>query len=153
MFTGLSVNNYLCKFCNGISGSENKVHLFYISQPRWFSEGLSVVATAGRHLPYIPTGYMVGGDAGPGDEEINAVDARELHSFLESGQEFTAWIKNRIKQYEFIQDVDFIRFNKVIETTGGRKIEYFVTIDMAKELCMIEKTEIGKRAVIVSAPD
>ncbi len=41
-------------------------------------------------------------------EEINAADGRALHEFLESKQEFANWIKNRIEDYGFIKDQDFL---------------------------------------------
>ena len=36
------------------------------------------------------------------------VNARELHAFLESKQQFTTWIKNRINEYDFVENQDFI---------------------------------------------
>ncbi|MBK2027265.1 antA/AntB antirepressor family protein [Allofrancisella guangzhouensis] len=36
-----------------------------------------------------------------GSETINSVNARELHSFLESKQQFADWIKNRISKPRF----------------------------------------------------
>lgn len=36
-----------------------------------------------------------------------AVNARDLHSFLESKRDFSTWIKDRIKSYDFIEGVDF----------------------------------------------
>jgi hypothetical protein len=39
---------------------------------------------------------------------VQTVNARELHVFLESRQEFTVWIKNRIEQYGFTQNIDFV---------------------------------------------
>lgn len=81
-------------------------------------------------------------------EKINGVDARELWTFLESKQEFAAWIKNRIKQYDFTQRVDFTSFDKIIKAQNTYKttIEYHTTIDMAKELAMVERNEKGKQA-------
>ena len=76
--------------------------------------------------------------------EINSADARELHSFLNSEQEFANWIKNRITQYGFIENQDYI-----IKTTyTGRRPrkEYFITLNMAKELCMVENNAKGKEA-------
>ncbi|WP_288374005.1 antA/AntB antirepressor family protein [uncultured Chryseobacterium sp.] len=74
-----------------------------------------------------------------------AVSARDLHSYLESKQDFSNWIKNRIQKYGFIENQDFQRFDKIIET-GGRLIEYALTIDCAKELSMVEGNEKGKEA-------
>lgn len=74
-----------------------------------------------------------------------AVSARELHSYLESKQDFSNWIKNRINKYGFIENQDFQRFDKIIET-GGRLIEYALSIDCAKEISMVEGNEKGKQA-------
>ena len=41
-----------------------------------------------------------------------AVNARELHSYLEGGRDFSTWIKERIFKYDFIENVDFIRVTK-----------------------------------------
>ena len=76
--------------------------------------------------------------------EINSADARELHAFLNSEQQYADWIKNRITQYGFIENQDYI----VKTTYTGRRPrkEYFVTLDMAKELCMVENNDKGKEA-------
>lgn len=81
-----------------------------------------------------------------GGNEINSVDARELHSFLESRQDFTDWIKGRIEGYDFDEGQDFsINLGKT--SNGGRpRTDYTISIDMAKELCMVEKNEKGKEA-------
>ena len=42
------------------------------------------------------------------DAEIKTVNARELHAFLESRQEFANWIKSRIADFGFIKDQDFL---------------------------------------------
>ena len=40
------------------------------------------------------------------------VNARELHAFLQSKQDFSTWIKNRVEQYDFVENQDFVRFHK-----------------------------------------
>lgn len=54
------------------------------------------------------------------------VSARELHSFLESKQDFSTWIKNRIDKYGFVENQDFEVFHISVENpNGGRpSIEY-----------------------------
>ena len=39
---------------------------------------------------------------------VETVSARELHAFLESKQDFSTWIKNRIEQYDFVENQDFV---------------------------------------------
>ncbi|MEJ8582032.1 antA/AntB antirepressor family protein [Riemerella anatipestifer] len=73
-----------------------------------------------------------------------AVSARELHSFLESKQDFSTWIKNRIEKYGFIEEQDFT-LHKFVER-GTWKHEYVLSIDTAKELAMVEGNEKGKQA-------
>ena len=76
------------------------------------------------------------------------VNARELHAFLESKQDFSTWIKNRIEKYGFVENVDYTLFHKKMEQVSGAKhlIEYFVSIGMAKELAMVENNDKGKQA-------
>ena len=77
-----------------------------------------------------------------------AVSARDLHRFLESKQEFTNWIKNRIEKYGFIENQDFEVFDNFIKNpNGGRPLtEYALTLDTAKEIAMVEGNEKGKQA-------
>lgn len=79
------------------------------------------------------------------NEQVNTVNARELHKQLQVVTKFAEWIKNRIKKYGFIENQDFVTVSKFLEN-GGRSIEYFITIDMAKELCMVENNEQGRIA-------
>ena len=81
-----------------------------------------------------------------GTEEVNSVNARELHSFLESKQDFSTWIKARIEKYGFVQGVDFIQFHNFVESDSKARIEYALTMDTAKELSMVENNEKGKEA-------
>lgn len=80
---------------------------------------------------------------------IQAVNARELHTFLQSRQDFSTWIKNRIEKYEFVENQDFTTAPQNYGTANGgyaTRIEYFISIDMAKELAMVENNEQGKTA-------
>ena len=78
-------------------------------------------------------------------ETINAVNARELHKWLESKQDFSTWIKKRIKQCQFIESIDFVSLHKKVEREVGAssRIEYLISFDMAKHLSMLEKTNNG----------
>ncbi|WP_063657775.1 antA/AntB antirepressor family protein [Candidatus Arsenophonus triatominarum] len=79
-------------------------------------------------------------------ELIQTVNTRDLHSFLESKQEFANWIKDRIQQYGFIEHQDFL-INLSKTPNGGRPAkEYHISLDMAKELSMVERNEKGKQA-------
>ena len=80
------------------------------------------------------------------DGQIQTVNARDLWKFLESGKDFSTWIKDRIKQYEFVEGVDFIRFPKIGESNSKALIEYHLSLDMAKEIAMVEKNEKSRQA-------
>lgn len=81
--------------------------------------------------------------------EQQTVNARELHAFLEVGKDFSTWLKDRIEKYDFIENVDYVRFSPESGKTpyGGRpSVEYHISLSMAKELCMVERNEKGKQA-------
>ena len=73
------------------------------------------------------------------------VNAKELYEFLEVRSKFADWIKNRIADYDFQENQDFITLSKNLEN-GGRTIEYYITLDMAKELSMVERNDKGREA-------
>ncbi len=77
-------------------------------------------------------------------EAVQTVNARDLHEFLESKQDFSTWVKNRIEQYGFVEDQDFT-LHKFVERRAT-KIDYFISLDMAKELSMVERSDKGKEA-------
>ena len=79
---------------------------------------------------------------------VETVSARELHAFLEVGRDFSNWVKGRISEYDFVENQDFVVFAKIGENpNGGRPSqEYYITLDMAKELSMVERNEKGKQA-------
>ncbi|MEH8098011.1 antA/AntB antirepressor family protein [Gallibacterium anatis] len=74
---------------------------------------------------------------------IQLCNARELHHFLEVGKDYSNWIKNRITDYGFTENEDYII---VTERTLGRpRKEYHITLDMGKELAMVERNEKGRQ--------
>ncbi|MGJ8522277.1 hypothetical protein R84981_000962 [Carnimonas sp. R-84981] len=94
--------------------------------------------SAGDQLVSVFSGQLSG-------QSVQLCDARELHGFLGVGRDFTNWIKNRIKSYGFIEDLDFSPV--LAKSSGGRNpIDYHITLDMAKELAMVEKTSRGREA-------
>lgn len=82
------------------------------------------------------------------------VSARHLHGFfLQVKHPFTIWIRNRIKQYPFfVEGEDYIIFSEKRKNLEGKniagrpRVEYYLTMDMAKKLSMIESTERGEQA-------
>lgn len=88
------------------------------------------------------------------------VSARELHEFLEVGRDFTTWIKARINKYGFVENEDytiiwsFPESGEAVDFDGssqkmaakGYTVDYALTIDMSKELSMVENNEKGQQA-------
>lgn len=71
-----------------------------------------------------------------------AVSARDLHLALEVQTKFTDWA-SRMFDYGFTEGEDFISI--LGESTGGRpSIDYALSIDCAKEIAMLQRTEKGK---------
>lgn len=88
---------------------------------------------------------IVIGQAEIGEAQVNAVNARDLHAFLGVKTQFKDWIVRRIEDFGFGEDLDFCSF--LSESTGGRPTkEYHLSLDMAKELSMVERNEKGKQA-------
>lgn len=80
-------------------------------------------------------------------------NGRELHVFLKNGKQFSDWIKQRISQYGFEENQDFECLSLKSETQRkdgqrgvARSTEYHLTLDMAKELSMVENNEQGRVA-------
>ncbi|MFS1584038.1 MAG: antA/AntB antirepressor family protein, partial [Candidatus Arsenophonus phytopathogenicus] len=86
-------------------------------------------------------------------ELIQAVNARNLHAFLEVGKDFTTWIKDRINQYGFVENQDYIIVENLSSPKSGSAKsrqrpmrDYHISFDMAKELSMVERNKKGKQA-------
>lgn len=85
------------------------------------------------------------------DEQGNSVvSGRDLHEFLEVNTQYTKWF-NRMAEYGFTENVDFAVIVKNVydeKVFGGvRKItDHAMTLDMAKEISMIQRTDKGKQA-------
>ena len=84
------------------------------------------------------------------NKENNTVSARELHEFLEIKTPFTKWFERMI-DYGFDENSDFRLVRQKCQTNNPKNptttyIDYEITLDMAKELCMIQRSEKGKQA-------
>ena len=82
-------------------------------------------------------------------DDSSKVSARDLHKQLNSGRQFTDWIENRIKSYQLIKDDDYITVSRKYETVKNSSLQlketydYILTLDCAKQLAMVERTNIG----------
>ncbi|WP_375614625.1 MULTISPECIES: antA/AntB antirepressor family protein [unclassified Bartonella] len=82
-----------------------------------------------------------------GQETVQTVNARELYMFLEVNSKFADWIVRRIKEYGFLENQDYgFTFLKNEKRKNVISKEYHITLDMAKELSMVERNEKGRQA-------
>ena len=93
--------------------------------------------TTNTLLPIVP-GTLNG-------HTTSLVDARQLHTFHGVGRYFSTWIADRIQECHFAEGEDF---SPVLGKSRGDRpsIDYFLTLDMAKELAMVERTAMGREA-------
>ena len=81
------------------------------------------------------------------DIDTQTVSARELHKILEVKYDFKRWVDSNFK--EFTEGIDFFRGHMNVQANryGGEQeiIDYSVTTNMAQHLCLMSKTEKGKR--------
>ena len=86
-----------------------------------------------------------------------AVNARDLHKFLEIGRDFTSWMKDQIERCDLVENQDYEVFKFDYQgrplTQKGEsdnqhvsKTEYALSINAAKEISMMSQTEKGKQA-------
>ena len=80
---------------------------------------------------------------------IQLVDARELHRRLKVQTSFNHWFNRRVSEYNFDENKDYFTENQLLDKNDKKyphrpRTEYFLTIDMAKEIAMVERTEVGK---------
>jgi phage anti-repressor protein len=88
-----------------------------------------------------------------GSTQVPTVSARHLHAFLEVGKDFSDWVKGRVDAFGFVEGQDFVVIeglrSPVLGSAKSRAQttkEYHLSIDMAKELSMVERNEKGKQA-------
>lgn len=82
------------------------------------------------------------------DNDRQTVSARALHEFLEVETQYTKWFE-RMSEYGFIERTDFQAISQKRLTAQGNETTYTdhqITIDMAKEIAMLQRTEKGKQA-------
>ena len=99
------------------------------------------------------------------ESTVRCCNARDLHAFLEVGRDFSNWIKSRIDKYQFVEGEDFVTVqnlsspnlassninqlysaeSKNAKSRQQQMVDYHITLDMAKELAMVENNEIGRK--------
>lgn len=76
------------------------------------------------------------------DSEQPTVSARDLHEGLGIKSKYADWFKN-MSAYGFTENIDYTTFSKNLEN-GGRIIEHIISVEMAKQICMIQRSEKGR---------
>ena len=81
------------------------------------------------------------------DSEHPTVSGRELHDALGIGTKYTMWF-DRMCDYGFTEGTDYEAISQKWETAQGNvttQTDHLLSIDMAKQLCMIQRTDIGRK--------
>lgn len=93
-------------------------------------------------------------------QSVQLCDARTLHTFMVVLRDFSNWIKGRIRKFGFVEGVDYLLTKSgeqvldfgspdlANQKRGGdrRSVDYHLTLDMAKELAMVENNAKGREA-------
>ena len=79
------------------------------------------------------------------DDDIPGVSGRELHEFLQVETPYRIWFP-RMSEYGFTENADYTPYIFVHPQNQQDTTDHRLTIDMAKELCMIQRTQRGKQA-------
>lgn len=79
------------------------------------------------------------------EKEIPTISGRDLHEFLEVETPYRLWFP-RMTEYGFIEDVDYTPYNFVHPKNQQEITDHALSIDMAKELCMLARSDKGKKA-------
>lgn len=87
-------------------------------------------------------------------EDTLLCNARDLHKALGVGRDFSTWVKDRIQAYGFELGPDYVTTKDVRFTElgseqpghgGQNRVDYHLTLDMAKELAMLENNDLGRQ--------
>ncbi|MFO1156651.1 MAG: antA/AntB antirepressor family protein [Rhodospirillales bacterium] len=114
--------------------------------PASADEDPTMTRTSEPALPTIVTRMIAGRDQ-------PAVSLRDLHAGLSVGRDFSNWVKDRIAKYDFVAGEDYVVIQDVVSPNlaTGRfrppvppRLEYYATLNMAKEVAMVEHNERGR---------
>ena len=83
------------------------------------------------------------------ENQEQTVSGRELHNFLEVETPYTKWF-DRMIQYGFVGGEDYTDKNVSVHSDKREReytqIDHILKLDMAKELCMLARSDKGKQA-------
>ncbi|MCM3618716.1 antA/AntB antirepressor family protein [Sutcliffiella horikoshii] len=73
------------------------------------------------------------------------VNARDLHTQLVVGKDFTSWVKDRIQKYGFVENEDYVlTVTKTGERQNVLKHDYWLALNTGKEIAMVQNNEMGR---------
>lgn len=81
-----------------------------------------------------------------GGEQVNCVNARDLHAFLAVGKDFSDWIKAQVERARLVENRDYGVFSVPPERGAGNRglrLEYALTIEAGKHIAMLSGTDKG----------
>jgi anti-repressor protein len=79
-----------------------------------------------------------------GAEQVQTVNARDLHAFLGLSRDFNQWLREQIERARLVAGRDYLSYEDVGKPTGGRpRREYALTLEAAKHIAMVSGTEMG----------
>jgi len=70
-----------------------------------------------------------------GETEVNSVNLRDVHAFVGSKQRFADWVSDRLR--DFSKSLDYLEHKIMTQYNQVDRIDYIVTLDTAKHICMI----------------
>ena len=83
------------------------------------------------------------------EDAVQAVMGRDLHKFLQIGTDYRHWFP-RMVDYGFVEGVDYtVKNDRLILAAGmppQTRLNHIVSLDMAKEIAMIQRSELGQKA-------
>lgn len=81
-----------------------------------------------------------------GGQAVQTVNARDLHSSLGVGKDFSNWVKTQIKRADLVENKDFLKVAQKgeLSATGQTSVEYHLTVEAAKNVAMLSGTAKGK---------
>ena len=78
--------------------------------------------------------------------DTQTISARELHKEIGSTERFSAWFERQL-QFGFVEDEDYTSVKSFTVVNNGAKKEiddYDLSVDMAKQICMVQKNDKAK---------
>uniref|UniRef100_I2PWM3 Phage anti-repressor protein n=1 Tax=Desulfovibrio sp. U5L TaxID=596152 RepID=I2PWM3_9BACT len=146
------LNIFVSRACANFKEAEQALHEHFQADRlagEWFSTAWPAVVERIKSMPLLSLLPLEIEDTLANGPAIQTINARDLHAFLEVGRDFSTWIKERIAEYGFLEGQDYVVFRRSPKPGSGNRgagLDYFLTLDTAKELSMVERNDQGRRA-------